>query len=337
MKTIRKNCKNLTIVFFMVTFLFTILLASVAFGSEAKVIKIAFPLAPGTISDLCLKSYKQIVENKIGDKVEIQLFPSGQLGKDVAVLEGLRLGTHDATLVATTISTVEPKFSFLDLPYLFTSREDVEKISKGSIGKKLIAGVEEKGIKELAMWNSGWRHVTNNIRPINTPDDLNGLKIRTPSSPSRVKLFKLLGANPTPLSFGELFSALQQGVVDGQENPIYVVTTSKLYEVQKYLSLTKHVYTSNHLLFSKELWDSFSPEIQNVLQDAAYEVQDKSWEIYDELEKEALKKISEVMMVNEVDMTKFKEIAQPIYEDPSIIGPIGEDLIKEVLETLGKI
>src|SRR5690625_1240809 len=246
-------------------------------------IQIGYPLSQGTASDEEAKLFKERVEEETDGQIIVELFPDGQLGSDEAVLEGLRLGTHDATIIATPITTVDPQFSLFDLPYLFTSQEDVEKITKGPIGQRLLDGLEEQNIKGVAYWNSGWRHVTTTNKEINSPEDLEGLKIRVPTSPSRVQLFKLLGANPTPLSFGELFSALEQSVVDGQENPIYILETSKLYEVQNHLALTTHVYSSNYLLFSKEKWDSIPSDLQDVLEKVGAEVADKSWEIEQEI------------------------------------------------------
>lgn len=300
------------------------------------VIQIAYPLGKGTVSDESAKLYKEIVENEIGDKVEIKLFPDGQLGDDVQVLEGLRLGTHDATIIASTIASIEPKFNFFELPYLFNSREDVEKITQGTIGEELLSGLEEKGLKGMAYWNSGWRNITTSSNPIETPEDLEGLKIRVPSSPSRIQLFELLGANPTPLSFSELFSALQQNVVDGQENPSYVITSANLNEVQDYLSITNHVYTSNYLLFNNKLWDSFPDDVQQVLSKAAEEVSDKSWEIGATLDEETMNEIRDDMEINEPDLSRFIEIAEPMYENPKLIDPIGQDLMNEILDTLGR-
>lgn len=298
-------------------------------------IQIGYPLGKGTISDESAMLYKKLVEGKLAGRVEIQIFPDGTLGKDTAVLEGLRMGTHDATIIATPITTVDPQFGFFDLPYLFTSKADVEKITNGPIGKKLLAGLSAKGIKGVAYWNSGWRHVTTSTRAIRVPEDFKGLKIRVPASPSRIQLFKMFGANPSPISFGELFSAMQQKVVDGQENPLYIVTSSKFYEVQKYLSFTKHVYTSNYLLFSQAKWNKYPADVQKVLQDMANEVADQSWTMDEDLDKKALQVIGKSMQINEVDLGKFKAAVMPIYKDEKFIKPIGQGLMNDVLKTLG--
>jgi len=303
---------------------------------EKIVIKMNSSQSKGTTAVDGAYLFKEIVEGKMGDKVEIQVFPEGQLGTDVAILEGMRMGTHDALVVATPITTVDGRFSLFDLPYLLTSREEVEKITKGPLGKELSDGLEEKGFHNLGFWHAGWRNVTNNIRAIENPEDLKGLKIRVPSSPSRVALFKILGANPTPMSFGELFSALQQGVVDGQENPIMVLTSSSLMEVQKYLSFTKHVYAQYYILFSKQIWDSYPEDVKKALTEASDQVAEKSWEMEKVISDNTMQAIEGKMEINEVNMDAFKEAAKSIYEDPKFVEPIGKELLDKALETLGR-
>ena len=323
---------------FLVIFLIVLIVPGSLFAANTTTIQIGFPLSEGTVTYEAAAKFKQIVEDKSNGTIKIEIFPGGQLGKDVEVLEGLRFGTHDATIIATPITTVEPRFGFFDLPYLFTNREDVEKITKGEIGKELLEGLGAKGIVGLAYWVNGWRQITNNIRPIKTPDDLKGMKIRTPSSPSRLELFRLLGANPTVLSYGEVFSALQQGVIDGQENPLYAIISAGFYQVQKYLSFTNHVYANTYMLFSKQLWDTFSEDTKKILKDTAIEVGESTWDIYEALQKKSLDKIKETKIeitpTSEIDIAAFKEKATPLYKNPKFVKPIGNELMDRVLNAL---
>lgn len=306
-------------------------------SDEKIVIQLNSSQSRGTLAWIGAHRMQEIIDEELGpDRVEIQFFSDGQLGTDSAILEGMLLGTHDALIVGTPITAVDSKFSLFDLPFLFTSREEVEAVTKGEIGQRLNASLEEKGYVNLAYWFVGWRQISNNIRPIYTPEDLKGIKLRVPASPAREALFKNLGANPTPLSFGELFSALQQGVVDGQENPVYVLEQNSFKDVQKYLSKTNHVVSLYQIVFSKSKWDSYPQDVQDALRKAALQVADESWQITEDLEAEVYEKIKGSVEINEADLDSFKDAAMPIYELPDFVDSIGEDLINDVLVTLGR-
>ena len=280
---------------------------------------------------------KEYVENKLGtDRIEIQVFPDAQLGSDVNILEGMKLGTHDALIVGSPLTNVDTKFFLFDLPYLFNTREDVEKVTKGEIGELLNASLEEKGYVNLGYWFTGWRQITNNVRPIYTPEDLKGLKIRISTSPSRQALFEQLGAAPAALSASETFSALQQGVVDGQENPIYVLVTSAYQDVQKYASITNHLVLVYEVVFAKDKWDSYLEDVQQALREAAQLVQDESWAMTEELEKEVYAEIEGKVEVNEADIASFKAKTEELYSDQYFVDAIGEELLDKLLTTLGR-
>lgn len=280
---------------------------------------------------------KEYVENKIGaERIEIQVFPDAQLGSDVNILEGMKLGTHDALIVGSPLTNVDTKFFLFDLPYLFNTREDVEKVTKGEIGELLNASLEEKGYINLGYWFTGWRQITNNVRPIYTPEDLRGLKIRISTSPSRQALFEQLGAAPSALSASETFSALQQGVVDGQENPIYVLVTSAYQDVQKYASITNHLVLVYEVVFAKDKWDSYPDDVQQALREAALLVQNESWEMTEDLEKSVYKEIEGKIAVNEADIESFKAQTESLYSDEYFVKAIGADLLDQLLITLGR-
>ena len=280
---------------------------------------------------------KEYVENKLGtDRIEIQVFPDAQLGSDVNILEGMKLGTHDALIVGSPLTNVDTKFFLFDLPYLFNTQEEVEKVTKGEIGELLNASLEEKGYVNLGYWFTGWRQITNNVRPIYTPEDLKGLKIRISTSPSRKALFEQLGAAPASLSASETFSALQQGVVDGQENPIYVLVTSTYQDVQKYASITNHLVLVYEVVFAKDKWDSYPEDVQQALSEAAQLVQDESWTMTEELEKGVYAEIKGKVEVNEADIASFKAKTEELYSDQYFVDAIGEDLLDKLLTTLGR-
>ena len=223
-----------------------------------------------------------------------------------------------------------------DLPYLFNTREDVEKITKGPVGEKLNESLKEKGFINLGYWFTGWRQITNNERPIYEPEDLHGLKIRISTSPSRQRVLETMGAAPVALAASETFSAMQQGVVDGQENPIYVLETSAYADVQKYASLTNYLVLVYEVVFAEDVWNSYPEDLQQALREGAQMVQEASWEMTEELEAEVYEYLEGKVEVNDVDVEAFKKSTEPLYSDPYFVDAIGEDLLDEVLTTLGR-
>ncbi|MDN3561202.1 TRAP transporter substrate-binding protein [Vreelandella neptunia] len=216
--------------------------------------------------------FAELVEEGTNGELIVDVGGNAQYGDDMEAITQMRMGTLAfSTNSQGATSSVVPQFSVLGLPFLFNSLPSAWKVMDGEVGDELKRLSEEKGLVLLALWDNGIRHVSNNVRPIETPDDLEGLKIRTPPDEMTVDIFEALGANPTPMNFSELYIALEQGVVDGQENPLMNIYSSKLHEVQDYISLTGHKYESTPLLMSKMVWDSLSPEHQEVIQQAAIE------------------------------------------------------------------
>ncbi len=216
--------------------------------------------------------FAELVEEGTNGELIVDVGGNAQYGDDMEAITQMRMGTLAfSTNSQGSTSSVVPQFSVLGLPFLFNSLPSAWEVMDGEVGDELKRLSEEKGLVLLALWDNGIRHVSNNIRPIETPDDLEGLKIRTPPDEMTVDIFEALGSNPTPMNFSELYIALEQGVVDGQENPLMNIYSSKLHEVQDYISLTGHKYESTPLLMSKMVWDSLSPEYQEVIQQAAVE------------------------------------------------------------------
>lgn len=261
--------------------------------------------------------FKELVETKSNGQMEVQVFHSEQLGSESAMLQSVQANTLQITAGATGIyaRNHEP-IGVVELPYVFDSLEQAWKVLDGPLGKELAEPLIAKDIRILAYWENGFRHVTNSVKPIEKPLDLKGIKIRTPEIPVSLSLFKTLGANPTPMAFGELFTALEQHVVDGQENPLTNIYNSKLYEVQKYVSLTGHQYMPLPLSISDKFWKTLTPEQQQIIEESAKEagqyhrnlVKEDDQKLQAELEKNGMK-------VNEVDKQLFKDAVQPVYKE----------------------
>jgi tripartite ATP-independent transporter DctP family solute receptor len=263
--------------------------------------------------------------------VQIVVGESAQFGDDVEALTNMRLGTvaFSANSQGST-SGVVPEFGVLGLPFLFEELPQAWAVLDGPVGDELAEAAEAKGLVLLALWDNGIRHVSNNVRPIETPEDLAGNKLRTPPDPMTVDIFEALGASPTPLPFSELYIALQQGVVDGQENPLMNIYSSKLYEVQEYISLTAHKYEATPLFASKVVFDGFSPEDQAAIREAAAEAgqlnrqmsQDANAKLRGEMEAAGV-------AFNEVDAAPFIEATKPVYEEWRAEFPDLVDLVQQ--------
>lgn len=206
------------------------------------------------------------VKERTQGAIDIQVFPSNQLGNDNTMIAGVRGGTIDIEMSGNPYFTgIEPKLNVLDLPYLFDNMTHVAKVLDGSIGRSLLNDLESRQMKGLAFWEIGFRSLANSKRPVNKADDIKGLKLRTTPNQAHIKAFQLLGAAPQPMPFAEVYSALETKAIDGHENPPSVMLSTKMYEVQKYLSLTKHAYTASIVVMNKAKFDSLKPEYQQVL------------------------------------------------------------------------
>lgn len=209
-----------------------------------------------------------------GGDIDIQIFPNGQIGKSRDLQEGMQLGSIDMGAIGSDF--FYPDWDVLSLPYLWPDREHLKKALAGPVGDQLRKGWEDKGMKYLALIDIGVRHITNSKRPINSADDLKGLKIRVVPTPVFLETFKALGSTTVPIPFADLYVALQQSVVDGEENPTTTIRVMKYYEVQKYLSLTKHMLSTTPILASLKRWQGLSADVQKIILDSAAEAE--KWE-----------------------------------------------------------
>jgi TRAP-type transport system periplasmic protein len=309
-------------------------------GIQERIIKAGIGLNEDHPEGQGLLKFKEIVEKKSGGKLKVQTYFSASLGDDLKMTEALQSGTQEITIPSTSpLVGIVKEFGILDFPFLFNTAEEADAILDGPIGKKLLEKLPEHGLIGLAYWENGFRHVTNSKHRIKTIDDFKGLKLRTMQNQVHIDAFKKLGANPTPMAFSEVFTALESKTVDGQENPLATIKSNKYYEVQDYLSLTKHVYTPFVFLVSKKFWDSLSPEEQKILQDAAVEAGKHQRELSRQEDKKALEELKKTgIKINEVSDEERKNMAEAI--KPVIdkyAKEFGEDLVNEMYRQLENI
>ena len=299
---------------------------------EKIVLKLGHTGAPDHPYQKASEMFAEIVSTKTEGMLEIQIFPSDQLGKQKELVEGAQLGTVDMVLTSDVLlSGFEPKMGALNLPFLFKDYDHVVNALNGEAGQELSDALLQKNLKVIGWWENGFRHITNSKNVIESPEDLKGLKIRTPSGTVFVDTFNMIGASATPMSFGELYSALQLNTVDGQENPTTHVLTQKFYEVQDYLSLTYHIHVAEPLLMSKAVYDELPAEYQQILLEAGEEVSHWSYKTTKESEAAEIEEIKATgMTVTNPDVDAFREATKVVYDKYE------EQFGKEFIETLKK-
>ena len=287
--------------------------------------------APGSLFEATVNDYAACVGEKSGGSIEVQTFGSSQLGKDKELLQKLKLGQVDFALPSSVMSSVDAVFGIFEMPYIIKDRDHMRRV-QGEMMDTFQGAANDNGYHIVGLAENGFRHITNNIRPINTPEDLEGIKLRTPNGEWRVKMFQEYGANPTPMAFSDVFTALQTGVIDGQENPYAQIASAKFQEVQEYLSITGHVYTPAYILASQKHFGGHSDEVKAVLSDCAAETQTFTYEKAAELETELLDVIKEAgVEVNEADKDAFIEASKPIYDAFAAEVDGGQEMIDAVL------
>lgn len=245
-----------------------------------------------------------------GGEVKVTVHPAGELGSDPSILEGVRLGTIDIAQTGNPFYTrFEPKLNVLDLPYLFDDYEHAYNVVDGAIGDQLLGELEKHRMKGLAFWEIGFRKVTNSVRPIRTPADLKGLKIRTTPNPAHLQAFEMWGATPTPMAFTEVYLALETGTVDGQENPLNITRSNRFQEVQKHLSYTDHAYTASVVSMNLAKFNGLSEDHQQAILTAAKEAAGFQRQLNRESEAEDLTAIEQagVEVIQDIDVTPFKD------------------------------
>jgi len=285
-----------------------------------------------------IKKFKELVESKTED-FEIELYHSGQIADDRSAIEMLQLGSLDITVPSTSpLVNFVKEFGAFDLPFTIPNEEVADELLDGEFGDKMLSLVEDQNLVGLAWWENGFRNLTNDVRPVAKIEDLDGLKIRTMENAIHLDAWKALGANPTPMAFTELFTAMQQGTVDGQENPYPTIELSQYAEVQKHVSGTNHVYTPFIFLFSKPVWDKLTSEQQEILSEAAVEAGKFNRERNRAVADESLEKLKESMTYTEItpdEQKRFQEAVKPVIEQHA--DSIGKETVDEYLNAIAEI
>ena len=306
----------------------------------SRTFRVAYVQARDHPHGLGAQRFADIVQQKSGGKMKVSTFGSGTLGGDAQVISSLQGGTIDMTMVSPGLLVgLEKEYALLDLPFLFNNYKEVDAVLDGPVGKKLLEKLPAKGLIGLGYWDHGFRNVTNSKRPIMKLEDLAGLKIRVIQIAQFIEMFNTLGANAVPMSFTELYTALETKTVDGQENPLATVEASKFYEVQKFASLTQHVYNPLVTIFSKKTWDRLSPDERKIIQDAANEAGAYERKVSRETNEKAAEVLkSKGMAVNPIapqEIERMREKVKPVTE--KFVKEGGEALAQEIYAEIAKV
>ena len=299
-------------------------------------VKLGYALATTSHYGVAAEKWQEVVEAETDGRYVFRHFPSSGLGGEREVIEGVQLGTVEATIVSSgTLSNFVPETGVFDIPFLFRDLAHARAVLDGPIGQEILAKFDDVGLVALAWGEQGFRHITNNRNAIAGPADVAGLKLRTMENPTHITAFEALGAAPTPMAWPEVIGALQQGTIDGQENPLSVITSAKLSEVQKYLTLSGHVYSPAMLLVSKQLWDGMSEEDQEIFRNAASEAVTAMRGFVDDVETSGVAQLKEAGMdVGELSAEQkamFQNALGGAYEQ--YYGTYGKDLIDQIIAT----
>ena len=282
------------------------------------------------------REFARLIKERTNGEIDIRVYAGGQLGKgERELLEGMQMGIIDLAVTSTgPLSNFSPDMGVVDLPFLFLSNEHVDKVLDGSVGRNLLDGLEKANLKGLAFMENGFRNFTNSVRPLEKPEDLKGLKFRTMENPVHLASVRSIGAQAVPMSWGEVYTSLQTGVIDGQENPVAIIWVNKMNEVQKYLSLTGHFYSPAPLTMSKKKFDSLKPEWQKLFVETALEAAAFERKIIRDAE---LKQVEELkswgMDIRTVDKQLFVEAMQPAYDEFYKQNPSWKAIVEEIRAT----
>jgi tripartite ATP-independent transporter DctP family solute receptor len=265
---------------------------------------------------IAAEKFKELVEEKSKGKVEIEIYPNATLGDERTLLEGMQMGTVDMGVITNgPVANFVEEIAVFELPFLFTSPEEAYKVLDGPVGKELLKKLEDVNLKGLAYAERGFRNLTNSKRAVKTVEDVKGLKIRVMENPVYIDTFKALGANAVPMAWTEALTALQQQTIDGQENPINVIHSFKLYETQKYLSMTRHTYAPAIFVMSKQRFDKLPEDIQSIFKESAQEAAGYERKVNAENEAKQIEDLKKNgMEIVEPNLKSFKEEVKPVYE-----------------------
>lgn len=307
---------------------------------KERTLKFAFQNNKGHPQELGAQKFADLVAARSGGKIKVKLFPGGQLGGDVQTISAVQGGTIEVTVLNSGIlQSLAKEFAVFDLPFLFANPQEADAVTDGAFGQGLHAKLAPKGLVGLGYWDLGFRNITNSKHPITRVEDIAGLKLRVIQSPIYVDIFTALGANPTPLAWPEVYSALEQKAVDGQENPNTTIRTAKLNEVQKHLAQTRHIYNPQSLIFSKKLWDTLSADERKIITDAATEATAFQRQVSRQQASEALEDLKKAgMQVTEIapaELQRMRDKVKPVVDKYS--ASVGAETLKALYAEIAKV
>lgn len=283
---------------------------------------------------VALLSFKEEVETKTNGSLIVDIYPAAQIADDATGLEQIMMGTLESAMImgastTTLLQGTDNALGYLEeMPFLFSDSASARAAYDGALGEAIAQASLDYGVQVLCFWENGFRNMTNSTRPIVTPADMQGIKFRIAPTDIRRMTFEALNATAIPMAFAELFTALQQGTVQGQENPLSIIETSKFYEVQKYLSLSRHIYNTATFCINPDFFASLTAEEQQIVQEAAYTARDYMRQLNDEFEATAIENLkANGMEVNEIDYDAFVEAVQPVWDD--FIAKYGDEMIQK--------
>ena len=318
----------------------TLLVATSAFAQFAeRTIKFTNGVNEDHPVGLGVKRMQEVLNAKTGGKIKINAFWGGSAGGDLPATQALRAGTQEMVCTSSSpLVGIVKELGAFDLPFLFANEKEADAVLDGPAGAYFNKKLEDAGVVNLAYWENGFRNLTNSKRPVAKPEDFDGVKVRVMQNNIFLDTFKTLGSNAVPMAFGEVFTALETKTIDGQENPFVTIETSKLNEVQKYLSVTRHAYTPFLVLYSKKLWDQLNAQEQAVLREAAIEGQKVQRAANRSLNEKSLSSLkTKGMVVNEVapaEQLRMFQKVKPVYDRN--IPTIGGEAVNMVLDGLKK-
>ncbi|SDH92994.1 TRAP transporter substrate-binding protein [Lutimaribacter saemankumensis] len=321
--------------------LFGALLTTAALTGAAHAAEIELKLAwltadsPTDPYAITAHAFKKELEAALPGRVEVQLFPNRQLGDDKEILEGLQFGTIDMGVITNAVvANLEPTYQLVDLPFLFGSAGQAHEVLDGPVGQELAANLRDDGVVSLGAAEGGFRNMINNTRPVRKPEDVEGVKYRTMQNPVFIEMFSALGGSPVPMAWGEVFTAMQQGTVDGLEIPASVVNSNNYAEVTKYLSFTRHTYSAIHLLMSERSFDRLPEDVQQAVLDAGHAAIAEQRQAVAAAEADVVAALKDKgMQINEIDdVGAFRAKVGPVYErfEPTI----GTELLDRALQAV---
>lgn len=311
-----------------------LLAAGAAFAADKIVVRVNHTLAPDSHYHIGLENFGKMLSEATNGRIELQIFHSSQLGSERDAIEGVSMGTLEMTLVSSApLANFTNSFLVFDLPFIVQDRHKLYAWLDGPQGTKMLDALSSKNIKGLGIWENGFRMLTNSNKPVLVPSDMKGLKIRLMENPIHLATFRTLGAYPVPIPFGELFTALQQKTVDGQENPLVIISTSKFAEVQKYLSLTGHFYAPAVLILSKDFWDNtLDDELRKIFIETEQKAREWQRNFCIEIEAKLVDSLKEEgMEISVPDKAVWFEAAKPVYQE--FEEKIGKELIEDLINS----